>query len=175
MILVIVAVYFLTLSGPSVIESIISENLQEQANETPSESTQTALEQTEGTNNTTVEKGGGGLGGVGGEEEVNDTFVKVNYTLTVDSFPEGLRILTNYSINGTDMTFEDYAPFTVLVESGETACVLLTSNVKGGTVINWLLDGNDCEAYPCSGFIGCGIYMNGNHVVSVHYSTPEIE
>ena len=168
MVLIIVVIYYLTSSEPSFIE-VIQEGLREQEIDATVESPVAPVEQTEG--NTSGTGGGGGSGGTGGGSE-NNTIIKVNYTLTVDSFPQNLSVLTNYSINGIDMTFEQDTPYSALIESGTIACALLTSSVKGGTVITWELDGQECEPYLCSGFIGCGVLMDGHHTVAVHYSTP---
>ena len=177
LILIVIAVYyFSTSTAPSIIIETILGVIQEQETETPTSPSATPSQQ--------IKKNATGGGGAGGEDEgiggsgpeIPANATKVNYTLNVNSFPEGLQMLTNYSINDISIVFEGSAPYSVLVESGTMACVLLSSNVKGGTVINWLVDGEgECISYPCSGFTGCGIYMDGPHTVSVYFSTPELE
>jgi len=164
-ILIIVAFYLLS-SEPSIIEIIQeqTEATEETTGVTPAERVSQNI--TEDEANAT---GGGSEGGKGGSSY---TVEKVNYTLSTDSFPEGLRILINYSMNGEYNITEKYAPYSVEVESGTAACALLTSSVKGGTVIKWELDGEDCELVLCAGFMGCGIFMDSPHTAVVYYSTP---
>lgn len=122
--------------------------------------------------NSTSEGGGGSTTGIGtGAEEYVEE--KVNYTISLLSEPEGLEILVNYSMAGNYSTERQYAPYSVLAESGTEACVLLTTSVKSGSVITWDIDGEDCISSLCAGFMGCGIYMDRNHVATVYYSTPD--
>ena len=140
-------------------------------NTQPQNSSSTVSTETDDTGNFSNETGGGGNTGTSGpkgSEEVQ----KVNYTLSIDSFPEELEVLTNYSINNVNLVIRDNVPYNVSIESGTIACVLLTSPIKGGGVIKWELDGEECAPYICSGFIGCAVPADGPHTAVVFYTTP---
>lgn len=164
-ILIIIAFYFLSSEQP--VASIFQEQAEtaDTSGVTPAERASQNINEVE--TNTT--------GGAGGSEEGKGGSAsppKVNYTISVDSFPLNLEVLTNYSVNDVNLVVRENVPYSVQAESGTTACVLLTSGVKGGTVVTWLLDGEECVASLCSGFMGCGMYMNMSHTAFVYYTTP---
>ncbi|MFH0929206.1 MAG: hypothetical protein V1818_02495 [Candidatus Aenigmatarchaeota archaeon] len=166
-ILVIAAIlYFLTPSR--VLSEIITGDIQTEENE--SERAARISQNVTGNETGAVSEGGGGTGGTGGSEDY--TVEKVNYTISVDSQPEGLGILVNYSMNSNYSTIRKYAPYSVEAESGTEACVLLTTSVKGGSVVTWDIDGEDCVPSICAGFMGCSIFMDMHHTAIVYYSTP---
>jgi len=138
---------------------------------TPEETTQTTG--TPGGMGSSGGEGGiGTTGGGGGEEGGEPPQVKINYTLSIDSFPSELAVFTNYSIDDIFFDVTETTPYSVEIESDTTACVLLTQ-VGGSGVIRWEVDEQECPPTLCSGFIGCNIIMDEPHTAIVFYTPVE--
>jgi len=171
LILAVAIIYYLTLLVPF-IPGISLTGSQAQENETPFRSPSTSPWQTEETTSGEGEGGGeSGRGGMG-TGNLSDYTQKINYTLNIDSSPQPFNIRTNYSINNVILNVEDTAPYSVEIESDTIACVLLTSDIPGGSV-EWKLDGERCEPLLCLGFLGCSMLMDKPHTVVVYVETPE--
>ena len=174
-ILIILLVFILL---PSPIQNIIIPSIEESENETRTPFRFTFPWQT----STTQETAGGGAGGAGegggaggggSGEEIPYVPPKINYTLNIESYSYPLIVRTNYSINNVILNVEDTAPYSVAIESDTIACVLLISVPSGGTM-KWTLDGEDCEASLCLGYMGCSMLMDKPHTAIVyHIGTPE--
>jgi len=173
---VIIIFYYLTLPSPFIPFSNLEES-QIQENRTPVSSSSSLPEQTGETPTTGGGAEGGGEGeetgeggeGGGGSGPPSNYTPKINYTLNIDSFPSGLEVLTNYSIDNVILNIRDISPYSVEIESDTVACVLLTTKVTGG-IIRWELDSEDCEPSICVGFIGCRILMDKPHTAFVYYT-----
>jgi len=118
-------------------------------------------------------EGGEGSGGGGGGSEEPEPKIKVNYTLSIDSLPPALRVLTNYSVNDVILNVEQESPYLVEIESDTFACILLTQ-VSGSGVISYEVDNNTCEPSLCLGFMGCSIYMNMPHSSMVRFTPANV-
>jgi hypothetical protein len=168
-ILIILVVFILL---PSPVQNIIIPSTEESGNETTTPFRFNFPWQT----STTQEAGGGaggagegeGGGGGGGGEEIPYVPPKINYTLNIESYPYPLTVRTNYSINNVILNVEDTPPYSVEIESDTMACVLLIS-VPGTGTIKWTLDGEDCEASLCTGYMGCSMLMNKPHTAIVYH------
>ena len=169
-IIVLVIIAFFLLSKP--VNEIISNNADQGAMETDSEEQEqtTNSAQTMNSTETATSEGGGGSEDIGYSSNV--TKEKVNYTLNIESLPEGLQVLANSSMNNNYSTYQNNTPYSVEVESDTVACVLLTTSIKSGSVVWWEIDGEDCPASLCAGFTGCSMYMDRSHSVVVYYTTP---
>ena len=176
-ILIVITVYYVFLSGAPTIQEFLNSSQGNQDNKTsfpfnipflfPGTSGSKS-----GGGSSGGEEGGaaGGSGSKGGTTET--PIVKINYTLDVDSSPSDLSIFTDYFINGVEFDTTQKAPYSLQIEEGTNACVILTDITVSG-VIRWVLDGNDCPATICKGWQGCSVPMNGNHKVTVYYTSPE--
>jgi hypothetical protein len=121
----------------------------------------------------TTGSGEGGLSGSakGGGSNISSNYTqKINYTLNINSFPEGLKIYVSYSINGEKINTTIEAPYSLEIESDTITCVL-PAYITGSGVLKWTLDEVDCEFSICEdSSYSCTINMNKNHFVTLHYT-----
>jgi hypothetical protein len=179
-ILIVITVYYVFIPGAPTIQEFLNSSQGNQDNKTSFPFNIPFLFP-----GTSGSKSGGGAGGSSGGEEggaaggggskggtTETPIVKINYTLDVDSVPSYLSIFTDYFINGVEFNTTQTAPYSLQIEEGTNACVILTHITVSG-VIRWVLDGNDCPSSECKGWQGCSVPMNSNHKVTVYYTTTQ--
>nr|MBA4404657.1 hypothetical protein [Nanoarchaeum sp.] len=95
---------------------------------------------------------------------------RINYTLSLSSFPDGLKIFVSYYVNDVKSSMTSTAPFDLQVDADSTACVI-PAYITGSGILKWTLDGNDCPFSLCEeSSYGCSIHMNTNHLVTLYYT-----
>jgi hypothetical protein len=107
---------------------------------------------------------GSGAGGAGsGEPEV---YVPPYYTLYVESDPSNLEVFVNYTVDGVILNITQEAPYSLIIDSGSTAC-LVAAKIRGSGTLKWIKDGEQCPATECySPFYGCAVLMDSDHTVT---------
>ncbi len=107
--------------------------------------------------------------GTSGGEPSNYT-VKVNYTLSIESLPPGLKVFTSYYLDGEKINVTLEAPYSVQADEDSLACTV-AAYLSGSGVVKWEVDGENCEFSECEGYqSGCNILMDKPHTVTLHYT-----
>jgi len=114
--------------------------------------------------------GGSGSGGSANQTAQTNYTQKINYTLSLNSVPDGLKIFVSYYINDIISSITSEAPFELQTDANSKACVLPTY-ITGSGVLKWTLDGQDCQFSICEEYSsGCLVDMNANHLVTLYYT-----
>lgn len=113
---------------------------------------------------------GSGSGGSANQTTQANYTQKISYTLSLNSFPDGLKIFASYYFNDTKKSITSIAPFDLQIDASSTACTV-PAYITGSGVLKWTLDDNDCSFSTCEeSFYGCSITMNANHLVTLYFT-----
>jgi hypothetical protein len=95
---------------------------------------------------------------------------KVNYTLSIESLPSGLKVFTSYFINGEKNNITSEAPYSVQVDENSVACTV-AAYLSGSGVVKWEIDGEECQFSDCEGYSsGCKVLMDKSHTITLYYT-----
>ncbi|MEM5781792.1 MAG: hypothetical protein QXD43_01170 [Candidatus Aenigmatarchaeota archaeon] len=174
---IIIFILFYTFSPQLLISNAVFEQ-QNQENKTepfkfpfklPWQATETTSNTTTGTigSNATA----GGIGGAGGNNPSNQTIQQniTNYTLSVSSVPDGLKIFASYYVNDIKTSIIMETPFELHPDVNSIVCVI-PAYITGSGILKWLLDGQNCQNSICeNSSYGCLINMNTDHSVTLYF------